>query len=467
MKDFVLETLGTKVTNLTQDEILQQIQWCFTVPAIWEEISKQEMENAAIRAGMISGAYAPNASLHPLIIVLEPEAVSLFLTHQDAFNNYIQINEPYMILDCGGGTTDIAVHSFKKDSVGKVSIIIEAIRSTGGVFGSINIDSAFYGLAQRKIPGLFGEFLQQDPESFNAFMNHWEHAKRAYNGDDDSSLVIELPSTLRLFWKNQLEQSEDGVTDIDESTLTLSLNSTEAKEIFEKITSSIADLVLKQQKKVHDTIGTSPNLIAVVGGLSESPYIRQHLQIKITDRFDKIVFPPNAGGAVANGATLQGLNPTSFVPSVQVATAVLINPGLKAIESIQNMYTITAPTPPHTTPQTPPPLLNVSSTGEERDTVTPTREATIAASINLKRAALKTWEVDDVCTWLKTKKAPTAVVDAFTENGVTGQMIINGITDEDLRDMGINRLQRKSIAAMLMNLGEAKEDVVSEALENS
>jgi hypothetical protein len=63
------------------------------------------------------------------------------------------------------------------------------------------------------------------------------------------------------------------------------------------------------------------------------------------------------------------------------------------------------------------------------------------------------WDVDDVCTWLKSKKMTAAVIEAFTENVVTGRIILDGITDEDLQDIGITTcMLRRSILLSLKEL---------------
>ena len=59
------------------------------MPAIWEEAAKQEMENASIRAGMVAGPMNPHASPHPIIIVLEPEAASLYSSRQEEFKAFL------------------------------------------------------------------------------------------------------------------------------------------------------------------------------------------------------------------------------------------------------------------------------------------------------------------------------------------------------------------------------------------
>jgi hypothetical protein len=47
MKEFILDTLQKHLPEMPRVKILQQIVWCLTVPAIWEERSKNEMKTGA------------------------------------------------------------------------------------------------------------------------------------------------------------------------------------------------------------------------------------------------------------------------------------------------------------------------------------------------------------------------------------------------------------------------------------
>ncbi len=63
------------------------------------------------------------------------------------------------------------------------------------------------------------------------------------------------------------------------------------------------------------------------------------------------------------------------------------------------------------------------------------------------------WKVEDVCSWLKCEKMPPNVIEAFANAAITGQGIIDGITDEDLQEMGITiRVLRRSILTALRTL---------------
>ena len=164
------------------------------------------MYRAAQQAGLIEDSAGTNqGSKHPLSIVLEPEAASLY-----CFNKRInpitasraQAGEPYLVVgllmdeficfsnyilpDCGGGTVDLIVHKFARDESGSFHVE-EVSEASGDLCGGTFVDAKFleYCKANTKIkPGRpvgamhpFDEFRQAKPEKFAKLMIQWEKVK--------------------------------------------------------------------------------------------------------------------------------------------------------------------------------------------------------------------------------------------------------------------------------------------------
>ena len=74
---FILSDMERKMSEKIRSE---DVQWCLSVPAMWEEGAKSAMRTAAELAGMVQGprGTGAGASPHDLVIVLEPEAAALF-----------------------------------------------------------------------------------------------------------------------------------------------------------------------------------------------------------------------------------------------------------------------------------------------------------------------------------------------------------------------------------------------------
>lgn len=74
ISDYLLE-MGTLILKTLRDHYgahftKDMIQWCITVPSIWDNYAKDMMKTCMIRAGLVNGN---DGSPHPLNMVLEPE----------------------------------------------------------------------------------------------------------------------------------------------------------------------------------------------------------------------------------------------------------------------------------------------------------------------------------------------------------------------------------------------------------
>ena len=116
--ELIISFILTKISNEAIDQIKRtngkkfkknEIRWVVTIPAIWEEKSKQIMINASRKAGLIN----ENTDL-TLFLALEPEVAGIFY-----FSSlYSKVNQdlydtPYIICDIGSGTVDICTYTRK------------------------------------------------------------------------------------------------------------------------------------------------------------------------------------------------------------------------------------------------------------------------------------------------------------------------------------------------------------------
>lgn len=107
------ENIGTFIQE-------KDIQWCITVPAIWNDNGKATMCEAMQMAGLVCGPNSSKGSPHEVLCVLEPEAASMAsLKELEAFSS--NIDKPYIVVDVGGGTVDIVVHK-KQNSDGELKV---------------------------------------------------------------------------------------------------------------------------------------------------------------------------------------------------------------------------------------------------------------------------------------------------------------------------------------------------------
>ena len=204
-----------------------------------------------------------------------------------------------MLLDIGGGTTDIVIHAFGMPS-GKrgVQRLSEIARGDGGACGGANIDAEFLKWARTRIPGL--DKIERDhPSVFNAFMMKWDSAKRFFNNTRDVSSISLPPKIQKLMEDEDIEELE--------------ISREEMKSFFDPVIKTVYDLTIAQVKGVEQPV----RALIMVGGLSESAYVEDELRHMFEPHFEHVFTPPKAGGIVVRGAVFYGLEPQVITQRVQ------------------------------------------------------------------------------------------------------------------------------------------------------
>ena len=162
-----IESRQTSFKNKSLEECLNSIRWIITVPAIWSEQNKACMIEASKLAKLIKDTDDISN-----FFALEPEAAACFYSMSDKAEKEI-LDNPYIICDIGGGTTDITTHERILDEEGKYNII-ELYPPSGGAHGSREINK--YILEEILIKKIFTqkafdniqEKIKQDNEEADA-----------------------------------------------------------------------------------------------------------------------------------------------------------------------------------------------------------------------------------------------------------------------------------------------------------
>ncbi|CAG8621090.1 7824_t:CDS:2, partial [Ambispora gerdemannii] len=91
--------------NWPRLDFYNDVEIVMTVPAEFIENTKTIMRKCAFDAGLINNQHSEN-----LTFTTEPEAAAIYCLH--FVNNYqLRDHEPYMIVDCGGGTVDLTTRT--------------------------------------------------------------------------------------------------------------------------------------------------------------------------------------------------------------------------------------------------------------------------------------------------------------------------------------------------------------------
>ncbi|XP_053398895.1 heat shock 70 kDa protein 12A-like isoform X2 [Mercenaria mercenaria] len=265
------------------------IRWVLTVPAIWNDLSKKFMREAAKNAGIPDDM---------LLLALEPEAASVFCKRELGIDR-VPVGCRYLVLDLGGGTADITCHEVNVDGTLK-----ELHPPTGGDFGGTTVDNSFINILNRIFGGdIIKRFKTYYTNEYWELMSDFEIKKRKFDGS--GRVVLKFPVRM-------LELYEDDVGETVEETLMYStltghvefkqgkmfMTENLMEDIFNSAVAKIKDKTSELLEKVDNI-----DCILLVGGFSESLY----LQNVMKQNFDNlIVLPKEPAGAVLKGAVIYG-----------------------------------------------------------------------------------------------------------------------------------------------------------------
>ncbi|XP_045210214.2 heat shock 70 kDa protein 12A-like [Mercenaria mercenaria] len=301
LKDDLMDM--SKRQLLDQHLMETDIHWVLTVPAIWNDVAKQFMRDAAESAGISS---------ENVTIALEPESASLYCQHLPATRTQNSLGKlpsgsKYLILDAGGGTVDITVHEIMPNG-----ILREIHKATGGDWGGTKVDQAFENfLCEITGEGVLEKFRDNAMEDYLDLLRNFEVKKREAKLNSDRQTSIKIPVALidqatEVTGKNVIVKiSQSRYRDrVQLAGDKLRLDPVVMIGFFEESVKSITAHMesLFVQSQLQDC-----EAILMVGGFSESSVLQEKIKTHFPDR--KIVVPTDAGLAVLKGAVLFGHNP--------------------------------------------------------------------------------------------------------------------------------------------------------------
>ncbi|KAF4897706.1 Heat shock 70 kDa protein 12B [Colletotrichum fructicola] len=289
-----------------------------TVPAIWQDYARQDMEQAAEMAGIMDSRPAGQTKL---TFAPEPEAAALSTLYESGRN--LNKGDVFVICDAGGGTVDLITYEVTNN---KPLAIKEVGEGTGGLCGGVFIDKAFEKACRDRLGRKWGRL---SPAVIKDLMKkEWEVAiKSTFKPDTKRSnreYIVGFP--LETF-----RTPSDSFDDLSKQPLIkngrIHFQQSHIKGMFAGSFRGIDTLVnnqirmaLKKKSKVTGII--------LVGGLGTSPYLYEHLKDKhSTSNVSEIL---QSGGikprtAICRGAIYKGFleKPSgTIVPPIEVTSTV-------------------------------------------------------------------------------------------------------------------------------------------------
>lgn len=309
LKDEMFKIISDRVTSIDPSDIM----YVLTVPAIWDDSSKQFMRQAAVQAGIMTDQ---------LIIALEPEAASIFCqnlpTEREIVDGKTVLKvggegTRYMIADLGGGTADITVH--ERLASGKIK---EVHRADGGALGGKDVDDAFLKFLDTLLgPEVMKDFKDQCMEDYIELLREFETKKREAS-ETKEKINMSVPVSLKDILKKR-GTTMDKV--VKSSSFGSDVSYTKSQKIqikkktflsfYEKTVKGIAEIITKILSDLNVTT------IVMVGGFSDCKLMSAELRENVIDEnIQTLVIPADAELAVLKGAVLFGFMPETIFARV-------------------------------------------------------------------------------------------------------------------------------------------------------
>lgn len=307
---FLVDTLFDKLKGAVPDILLDDIHFVLTVPAIWDDPSKQFMREAAIAAGI---------KANQLSIALEPEAASIYCQHiptevdvsgNTSFLRTAKQGTKYMIVDLGGGTADITVHLRSGEGT-----LDEVRPASGGPWGGKSVDDRFEKFLGEVIGNDLVEDLKQNfMEDYLDLFREFESKKRNIATVKTGKVHMKIPLTVQSLVKKKLKKTVPDV--LKESSYAESVHFANMKlhmsvDIFKDLFKPTIEGIVKHLKEVFmEKNVQGVETILMVGGFSECELVQKAIKDNFKDK--KVIIPEDPGLAVLKGAVYYGHVPKTI-----------------------------------------------------------------------------------------------------------------------------------------------------------
>ncbi|XP_045178417.2 heat shock 70 kDa protein 12A-like [Mercenaria mercenaria] len=285
------------------------ISWIITIPATWSDLAKRTIRESVLSAGI---------EKRNLRFVLEPYAAALYCMQMNlstgigisseyeptsAEDQFVESNK-YIIADIGGGTSDVWVFEVLGERELK-----ELHRATEEI-GGHSVNSEFSDLIATLVgETVWSKFVNNHTASYQDFMRNFERKKKSFSSEKEAVTMSVENALLDVLANTTGETFQEVVEKIGANDKVLfkpQFNKlTLDKETMEELFEPSLNGILRLLEETLDTCQEwSVHTLFLVGGYSESPYLRE----KIISKFShvRVVFHEDAKLAVLKGAVMMG-----------------------------------------------------------------------------------------------------------------------------------------------------------------
>ena len=255
-----------------------------------------------------------------LIIALEPECAALFVrSREDKHGAFKSLH--YGVVDCGGGTIDIAYHSIENCEDDKF-VVNELAPPSGGPYGGTRVDEAFEMLLEpvfgKQMSQPFFEQLKlKHPAAWLNFRKQLDERKTVLDKkEDDDAMWFDI--SMQFSRACSQITGEDAFSLLSASQVDgIKLSSNDQMQIRANLIKALyhpsIDAICKC---LNDDLATPPlskvSALYMVGSFSRSNYLLESVREKTRSSVppQHIINPPESSVAIVKGAVMYGINPS-------------------------------------------------------------------------------------------------------------------------------------------------------------
>ncbi|XP_061181980.1 heat shock 70 kDa protein 12B-like isoform X2 [Saccostrea echinata] len=308
---FLVGDLMKTLRNSYPDIKESDVEYVITVPAIWDDRSKQFMREAAREAGIERSS---------LTIALEPEAASIHCQYLPAkdlnlsrskYLGELAVGSKYLVADLGGGTADITVHHKIDD--GSLEEMREA---SGGPWGGKSVDDEF----EKYIEEIIGEESMKElkKSSFDDYlelMRNFELKKRSAKPGKEGNTHLSVPLGLvQIVKRDKSRKSLEKAIEMSPHAGKVTFENWKLKwknEDFLRFFESTIKKIKEHLRGIlYDSDMVAVETILMVGGFAECEVVQK--AVREGFKMKRVVVPDDAGISVLKGAVYFGHIPDAI-----------------------------------------------------------------------------------------------------------------------------------------------------------
>ncbi|XP_060083438.1 heat shock 70 kDa protein 12A-like [Ylistrum balloti] len=300
LKDHLLESLNHRGFQTT----VMDVRWVITVPAVWTDQAKLMMRECAHEAGIPDNA---------LSLAYEPEVAALFCKQlpgdqiTGTNENVFREGAEFMVVDLGGGTTDVTVQRMFGDKMASVFAV------SGGPWGGAKVNAEYINF----LIEIFGNEVirrlkRHDIGGFLELISEFEVKKRNTDSiQQKRDITIRLPSELRKIYENFNESCFENAFTEHSNDVALRNDKMRIKfRKFESFFSNTISKIIEHLKSLIEEKDIHVPTILMVGGFSECRLVSDAITTAFPNH--NVIIPMECDLSVLKGAVLYGHRPQSI-----------------------------------------------------------------------------------------------------------------------------------------------------------